>query len=226
MKYVLSVDDFQRLWQKVIINNDFRFVWPQNKILNALHKKRVLRFVREELFEPDISEITKRVLLGCYHRDYGLLVKTSSVNVVNYIEEIKRLKHCIIFSVTDLLKNYPGKIEAINECVKAGLNVTLSLKPIFEYNEKTEYILSSVDKNILGVEVGWLYGKSRLVPGEYLNRENYKRVNCEKQYKLSHLKKVVENIKTLSGRRGLQVRFYFSSYFYESGACCFVDKAL
>lgn len=226
LKNSLTVDDFQRLWKKIIINNDFRFVWPQRKILNALKQKRVLRFVREELFESSLSEITKLVLLGCYYQDYGLLVKTSSVNVVNYISALREIKHCIVFSVTDLLENYKEKVKAINTLAYEGIKVTLSLKPIFEYNEKTEYILSSVNRKILGVEVGWLYGNPSLIPVRYLNRENFKIVHCEKQYKLAHRKKVVENIQRACRARGIPVRFYFSSHFFNSGACCFVDKTL
>jgi DNA repair photolyase len=224
MRHILTRKDFLRLWDQIIIKGDFRFVWPQGKILKALKKKRFLRFVREDLFECSISVITKKVLQGCLRSNYGLLVKTSSVNVVNYIPEIKRIKHCIVFSITDLLKDYWEKVKAVNTCVKAGLNVTLSLSPIFEFNDKIKYILSSVERKILGVEIGWLHGSPSLIPPEYLNREGYKYVRWEKQYKERHLKKVVEDIKKISSRKGIAVRFYFNSMFYKKGACCFIEK--
>jgi len=224
MNKILSNENFIRLWQQIIFDNDFRFVWPQKKILTALKRKRVLRFVREELFEPSISEITKEVLKGCFRARYGLLVKTSSANVVNYISELQKIKHCIVFSVTDLLNDYREKVKAINTCVVAGLNVTLSLSPIFEFNKKTEYILSFIDKKILGVEVGWLHGSPSLIPAKYLMRSDYKYVRFEKQYKKQHLEKVVYDIRKLSKWEGFPVRFYFGSAFYQGGACCFVDK--
>jgi len=224
MRKVLSRKDFLRLWQQIIINNDFRFVWPQGKILQSLKRKRVLRFVREDLFELSLSEITKKVLRGCSCRDYGLLVKTSSVNVVNYILELKKIRHCVVFSVTDLLKDYREKVRAINTCAQGGLNVTLSLSPIFEFNEKIKDILSSVDDKILGIEVGWLHGLPEWIPAEYLNRDDYKYIRFERQYKKQHLEKVVRDLRKLSAERGLPVRFYFGSYFYRVGACCFVDK--
>jgi len=224
LKHILTEDDFLRLYRTIVIDNDFRFVWPQVKILAALKKNRVLRFVREELFEPSIPNVTKTVLEGCLFRKYGLLVKTSSLNVVNYIRDLKKIKHCIVFSVTDLLSDYKAKVEIINTCVGAGLNVVLSLKPIFNFNGKTNYILSSVNKNILGVEVGWLYGNPAWIPSDFLNRNNYKIVHCEKQYKLTHLEKVVSLIRSRSLRSGFSVRFYFASHFYGAGACCFVDE--
>lgn len=224
MGYLLTKRDFLRLWQQIIIDNDFRFVWPQGKILKALKKKRFLRFVREDLFEPSLSEITEKVLQGCSCSNYGLLVKTSSVNVVNYISEIKKIRHCVVFSVTDLLKDYREKVKAINTCAGAGLNVTLSLSPIFEFNEKIKDILSSVDRKILGIEVGWLHGLPSWVPEKYLNRDDYKYVRFERQYKKKHLEEVVRDLRKLSAKRGLQVRFYFGSNFYRGGACCFVDK--
>lgn len=224
LKHILTSKDFLRLWEQIIFNNDFRFVWPQKKILKALKKKRVLRFVREDLFEPSLSEITEKVLRGLFLGGYGLLVKTSSVNVVNYISELKQIKHCIVFSVTDLLKDFPARIEAINTCVRAGLNVTLSLSPIFEFNEKIKYILSFVESKILGVEVGWLHGLPSWIPREYLMRSNYKYVRWERQYLSSHLKKTVTFIKKDLKKRNIPIRFYFSSRFYEGGACCFADK--
>lgn len=226
LKHILTRDDFLRLWQRIIVEGDFRFVWPKEKILTALKRTRVLRFVREDLFEPSLSEITEKVLHGCACGGYGLLVKTSSLNVVNYISELKQIKHCIVFSITDLSKNYREKVRAINTCAAAGLKVVLSLKPIFEFNGKTEYILSSVNKKIVGVEVGWLHGLPSWIPSAYLKKTDYKNIHCEKQYKLSHLKKVVANIRRLSDERGLPIRFYFSSHFYGKGACCFVDEVL
>ena len=132
LRHAFTNDDFLRLWERIIIKNDFRFVWPQRKILGALKLNRMLRFVREDLFEPAISDITKRVLKGCHDRDYGIIVKTSSVNVVKHIPALKKIRHCIVFSITDLLDDYMEKVEAVNELVGSGLKVTLSLKPIFE----------------------------------------------------------------------------------------------
>lgn len=224
LRHRLEKKTFLRLFQQIIVEDNFRFVWPQKKIIDSLRKKRVLRFVREDLFESSMPEITSAVLKGCFFRGYGLLVKTSSVNVVNYIEELKKVRHCIVFSVTDLLEDHKKKIKAINKCVLAGLKVSLSLSPIFEFNKRTEYILSSVHKNILGVEVGWLHGVPGLLPAEILRRGDYKYVRWESQYKRQHLEKVVSRIRAVSLRKGLQVRFYFSSVFYQSGACCFVDR--
>lgn len=224
LSHELSNKDFLRLWDQIIIKGDYRFMWPQKKILKALKRKRMLRFVREDLFEPSLSMITKEVLRGCFRSNFGLLVKTSSENVVNYITEIKRLKHCIVFSVTDLLKDYKEKIKAINLLVSSGVKTTLSLKPIYEYNSKTEYILTRVNEKILGVEVGWLYGNPSHIPPHYLTRSGFKVVRCEKQYKISHLQKQVALIRKILVRRGIPLRFYFSSQFYKSGSCCFVDK--
>jgi len=229
LKHVLTRKDFLRLWQQIIFNDDFRFVWPQRKIKLALKKRRVLRFVREDLFEPTLLYITKKVLKGCCHSNYGLLVKTSSVNVRNFCSELKAINHCVVFSITDLLKDYREKVQAVNACVRAGLNVTLSLKPIFEYNAKTEYILSSVSQGVLGIEVGWLYGQPDYIPRLYLNKSDYKVVNREKQYRVSHLKKTVINIERICNQRNIPVRYYFSSVFHKivnKGACCFVDKTL
>lgn len=224
LKHILTSKDFLRLWEQIIFRNDFRFVWPQKKILNALKKKKVLRFVREDLFEPSCFEITERVLRGLFLGGYGLLVKTSSANVVKYISGLKKIKHCIVFSVTDLLSDFPAKIEAINTCVREGLNVTLSLSPIFEFNEKTKYILSFVERKILGVEVGWLHGLPSWIPSGFLMRSNYKYVRWERQYKKKHLDVTVKEIKSIVEKRKIPLRFYFSSKFYEGGACCFADK--
>jgi len=224
LKHILTKEDFLRLWKQIILNNDFRFVWPQKKILNALKKKRVLRFVREDLFEPTLEEITETVLLSCWDYDYGLLVKTSSISVVKYISLLQKIKHCIVFSVTDLLRDFPARIEAINTCVRAGLNVTLSLSPVFEFNEKTKYILSFVEKKILGVEVGWLHGLPAWIPGEYLRRSDYKYIRWERQYISAHLKKTVTSIRRNLVQRKIPLRFYFSSKFFKNGACCFADK--
>lgn len=224
LRHVLTKETFLRLWEQIIFNNDFKFVWPQSKILKALQRKRVLRFVREDLFEPSLTVITKRVLLGCYRRDYGILVKTSSINVVNYMKEIKKIGHCIVFSVTDLLKDYSAKIEVINTLIENGLNVTLSLTPIYEFNDKTRYILEKVNKKVLGVEVGWLHSPPSLIPAKYLNRDDYKYVRWEKQYKKYHLLNTVGDIRYICDKRGIPLSFYFSSYFYKEGACCFVDR--
>lgn len=221
--HTLTIIDFLRLWKKIIIDNDFRFVWPQGKILKALQQHRWLRFVREELFEPTLDDVTKSVLSGCRSQGYGLLVKTSSLNVVNFISDLKKIKHCIVFSVTDLLDDYFEKIEIINHMVASGLRVTLSLKPIFEYSSAIKYILSAVDSRILGVEVGWLYGNPEWIPKKYLCRCDYKVVNREKQYLLSHLRGVVSSIRRVADERGIPVRFYFSSQFFKRGACCFAD---
>jgi len=199
-------------------------VWPQKKILNALNRKRVLRFVREDLFEKSIPEITSAVLSGCHKSNYTLLVKTSSVNIENYIEEIKLIKHCIVFSVTDLLPDYKKKIKVIDKCVRSGLNITLSLSPIFEFNKRIKYILSRVNQNILGVFVGWLHGSASLLPPEILNRADYKYVRFERQYKVNHLVNTVSQIFNETSKRGIELRHYFGSNFYGEGACCFVDK--
>lgn len=224
LRHILTEKTFLRLWRQIIINNDFKFAWPRGKIEKALKNNKILRFVREDLFEPSISEITETVLSGCYRAGYGLLVKTSSVNIVNYISELKKIKHCIVFSVTDLLQDYQNKVKAINECVRGGLKVTLSLSPIFEYNKKIKYIISKVNQKILGVEVGWLHGKSSLFPEKILNRPDYKYIRWEKQYKKSHLENTVNNIFVNADLRDLKLRFYFSSNFFQGGACCFVDE--
>jgi len=220
LKAQLTREDFLRLWKQIIIDNNFRYVWPQKKILNALKKQRVLRFVREELFDPTLDDITEDVLWGCYIREYGLLVKTSSMNITKYISQLSILKHCIVFSITDLLIDFREKVRCVNTLVGAGLKVTLSLSPIFEFNETTKYILSRIDRKILGVEVGWLHGSPSWIPKEYLNKPDYKVIHSERQYKISHLKGVVELIKSFN----FPVRFYFRSHFFSGGACCFCDK--
>lgn len=226
LKNILTVDDFLRLWSKIIINSDFRFVWPQEKILNALGKSKILRFVREDLFESKIPVVTEKVLKGCASAGYGLIVKTSATNAVNYVSHLKKLRHCIVFSITDLLDNYREKLKAINFMVGKGLNVTLSLKPIYEYNENIKYILRRVDRKILGVEVGWLYGAVKNVPSHFLKRTDYKIINREKQYNRKHLIRTTSNICDLLTKRKIEVRYYFSSEFYRKGACCFVDRII
>ena len=196
----------------------------KKKILNALKKKRVLRFVREDLFEPSFPEITERVLKGLFLGGYGLLVKTSSVNVIKYVSELKKIKHCIVFSITDLLKDFREKVRCVNSLVEAGLKVTLSLSPIYEFNENTKDILTFIDQRILGIEVGWLHGSPSWIPGGYLRRSDYKYVRWERQYKKKHLDATVKEIKSIVEKRKISLRFYFSSKFYEGGACCFADK--
>lgn len=220
LKNVLSRADFLRLWQQIIIDNNFRYVWPQKKILNALKKQRVLRFVREELFEPTLDDITKTVLAGCLKSNYGLLVKTSSLNILNFIPQLLRINHCIVFSVTDLLRDFRVKVKAVNYLVEQGLKVAVSLCPIFEFNEITKYILSHLSSKIIGVEVGWLHGSPSWIPKEYQNKPDYKIIHSERQYKISHLKSVVDKIRSFD----FPVRFYFKSKFFSSGACCFCDK--
>lgn len=220
LKAQLYTMDFLRLWKQIIIDNNFRYVWPQKKILNALKKQRVLRFVREELFDPTLDEITKAVLLSCWTRNYGLLVKTSSINIIKYIPLLQRIKHCIAFSITDLLPDFPEKVKCVNSLVEAGLKVTVSLSPIFEFNAITRYILSLIKPKILGVEVGWLHGSPSWIPTKYLKQKNYKIIHSERQYKSSHLRGVVEQIKSFN----FPVRFYFRSQFFSGGACCFADK--
>ncbi len=219
-KHQLSKYDFLRLWHQIITKDNFLYVWPQEKILRSLERTRVLRFVREELFDPTLGEVTKEVLSGCRTRKYGLLVKTSSPNIINFISELQKIKHCIIFSITDLLKNYAYKLTIVNYLVGKGIRVALSLTPIFEFNEITKYILSHLDKRILGVEVGWLHGSPSWMPREYQKKPDYKIIHSEKQYKVSHLRGVVEQIKSFN----FPVRFYFNSQFFSGGACCFCDK--
>lgn len=216
----MSKKDFLRLWKQIIVWSNFRYVWPQGKILKALRKKRVLRFVREELFDPTLEDITNKVLSDCHQWGYGLLVKTSSINIIEHIPILKRIKHCIVFSITDLLDDYKEKVTAVNSLVRAGLKVTVSLAPIYEFNKITEYILSHLDKRILGVEVGWLHGAATWVPRKYQKKPDYKIIHSEKQYKVSHLRGVVELIKSFN----FPVRFYFNSQFFSGGACCFCDK--
>lgn len=224
MQQVLTRIDFLRLWQQIIFEDNFRFVWPQKRILTALKNKRVLRFVREDLFESSLSLITKKVLQGLYRGKYGLLVKTSSVDVINYISDLKKIKHCIVFSITDLLDDYREKVKVVNECVRAGLNFTLSLSPVFEFNDRIKYILSSVDKNILGVELGWLHGVPSLINPDFLRRDNYKYVRWERQYKRQHLEKTVRDMLLILNKRSIELRHYFSSLFYKDGACCLADS--
>ncbi len=219
-KHQLPAGDFLRLWKQIIIDNNFRYVWPQEKILTALRKQRVLRFVREELFEPTLDEVTKAVLLSCWTRNYGLLVKTSSTNITKYIPLLQRIKHCIVFSITDLLRDFTQKIIVVNRLVEEGLKVTVSLSPIYEFNEITKYVLSHLDKRILGIEVGWLHGSPNWIPREYQKKPDYKIIHSEKQYKVSHLRGVVKQIKSFK----FPVRFYFNSQFFSGGACCFCDK--
>lgn len=226
LKNRLSVEDFLRLWLKIIIKSDFRFVWPQGKILNALGKSKMLRFVREDLFESKIAKVTEKVLMGCDRAGYGLIVKTSAINAANYVSQLKRIRHCIVFSITDLLDNYREKLKAVNFMVGKGLNVTLSLKPIYEFNEKIEYILRLIDPRVLGVEVGWLYGSAKKIPSQFLKRSDYKIVIKEKQYKKYHLVNTTTDIQHILIKRGIEFRYYFSSEFYRKGACCFVDRIL
>lgn len=219
-KHQLSKKDFLRLWRQIIFEDNFRYVWPQKKILNALRKQGVLRFVREELFDPTLDEVTRAVLSGCAKKNIGLLVKTSSLTIFNFIPQFRYIKHCIVFSITDLLIDYREKVRCVNSLVKAGLKVTVALTPIFEFNERTKYILSHLDKRILGVEVGWLHGAAEWVPKKYQKKPDYKIIHSEKQYKASHLRGVVELIKSFN----FPVRFYFNSQFFSGGACCFCDK--
>lgn len=220
LKQKLSREDFLRLWKQIIVDDNFRYVWPQRKILNALKKQRVLRFVREELFEPTLDDVTKSVLLGCYSRGYGLLVKTSSPNIIKYSHILKKIKHCIVFSITDLLLDFQEKVRCVNSLVEAGLKVTVSLSPIFEFNEITKDILSHLDKRIIGVEAGWLHGSPSWIPTKYLRRDDYSIIRTEKQYSKDHLSNVVKSIASFD----FPVRFYFTSQFFSSGACCFCDK--
>lgn len=219
-KHQLSVADFLRLWRQIIRDNNFRYVWPQRKILNALKKQRVLRFVREELFEPILEDVTKTVLISCWAQNYGLLIKTSSLNIVNFIPDLQKLKHCVVFSITDLLDDYKEKVKCVNYLVEQELKVVVSLSPIYEFNKITKYILSHIDKRILGVEVGWLHGSASWMPREYQKKPDYKIIHSEKQYKVSHLRGVVKQIKSFK----FPVRFYFNSQFFSGGACCFCDK--
>jgi len=220
LKAELTKEDFLRLWKQIIIDDNFRYVWPQRKILNALRKQRVLRFVREELFEPTLDEVTQAVLLGCYSQRYGLLVKTSSPNVMKYSHILKKIKHLIVFSITDLLKDFREKVRCVNTLVEAGLKVTVALAPIFEFNKTTRNILFCLNKKILGIEVGWLHGSPSWIPTKYLKKMNYKVIHSERQYEVSHLRGTVEQIKSFN----FPVRFYFLSQFFSGGACCFCDK--
>ncbi len=220
LKAQLTRGDFLRLWKQIILDDNFKYVWPQRKILNALRKQRVLRFVREELFDPTLDEVTETVLLSCWDYNYGLLVKTSSPNIRNYIHWLQKIKHCIVFSITDLLNDERLKVRCVNTLVEAGLKVAVSLAPIYEFNGITKYILSHLDKRILGVEVGWLHGSPTWIPREYQKKPDYKIIHSEKQYKVSHLRGVVEQIKSFK----FPVRFYFNSQFFSGGACCFCDK--
>lgn len=181
---------------------------------------RVLRFVREELFEPTLDDVTKAVLLGCYSQNYGLLVKTSSPNVVKYTHILKKIKHLIVFSITDLLRDFREKVRCVNFLVAEGLKVTVALTPIFEFNEITKHILSTLDKRILGIEVGWLHGSPSWIPNRYLMKPDYQIIKTENQYRKKHLKEVVKKIFSFK----FPVRFYFKSQFFTSGACCFCDK--
>lgn len=223
LKYKLSEQDFVRLWEQIIFKNDFKFVWPQGKILQALKKNRMLRFVREDLFETEIEELSSLVLEGCRRRGYGIIVKTSSVNVVKFIPALQKIRNCVVFSVTNLLSDYGEKINAVEKCVRAGLKVTVALAPIYEDSPAMKKIIAALPSGILGVLLGWLHGSPELFPAGVLRRQGYKYVRGENQYNQEHLKVTKESICGRLQRRGLPVRFYFGSQFYRGGACCFLD---
>jgi hypothetical protein len=225
---VLTGGDFLRLWEKIFKRDDWRYVWPLSRIRERLEKKKVLRFVREDLFEPSISGITRTVLETAKEKNIGLLIKSSSLFILNFVKELREIKHVIIFTCNNLLPDYKERITAISWMVKQGLNITLSLKPIKEYDEKVAWILENAPEGIIGVEVGWLNGPADWIPRKYL-RKDYRAINRESQYDSEHLQNIVSKIMTTLQRRKIKAGFYFSSRFApmnSTGACCLADVVL
>ena len=223
LRQELTENEFLEVWKNAFSGN-WLGIWLQEEVKRAVEGQGWLRFVREDLFEPTINRITKEVLSSCHRSGCGLLVKTSRIAVFQWFEELKEIKHHIVFDISPLLEDWREKVKIVNFLVNEGLRVALGLAPICAFTPEVAEILETIDRRIVGVWVGWLHGSAHWFPPSALKSVPRRFVHSERQYNIGYLAEIVRKIEEITSKRGLPLNFYFTSAFHRAGSCCFVGS--
>lgn len=228
---VLTVDDYIRIWKRSVIDDDWRWIYPNQKIRALIQEIKVLRFVREDLFFPTIKEITALTLEGLRQRKWGLLVRTSNPSVVRWIPELHKIKHAIVFTVSPLHPAWKLQLKTIHDLTNAGVYTTASVKPLIKYDENLHYILNNLPDSpfLLGVDVGFYHGFAKYYPPGALKNQKVKYVMTDRQLDMEYQSYIYYLIRSQVSAHNLDLAVYFSapfSFLNPTRACCFGDKVL
>lgn len=221
-KYELSQEKFVELWTRIMINDDWRFVYPRVPIKYLWEKTRTLRYVREDLFCRPISRIRNLVLNTHIVKKIGMVCKTASLTVSNSAYELRKFPHCIIMNVSPMAKDYKDRIRALTDMVESGITTTAGIQPVTQITPALVEILDRLPAGLAGVQVALYRGQAEKV-ANYLLKKKYKRVHTEDQYTPEAQRKIYQHILRVCRKKGLNFGTYYSSpyhIFNDTKACC------